>query len=336
MNPRILWSLAAGLALALPDAARAYFVESRFSEGGMPVPLRYDPPTGIEVRLATMGLPLDATAVGAALNAAAQTWTDVPCATFELRRGPDVTGMPDPYHWMTDPAGTPRYILVYFSADPALWDAPRVGYFLFAHDGLGKLIGATVVLNTKDHQWSTTGEATKMDVQGVLTALLGRSLGISSAMEGNATYPVYRAGDTSKRTLGADDTAALQFLYRDMSGGCAEPTPPERICTGMEPDCPPRPMTMPMPDGGMPGGRDGGGSTPDGGVGPGPGGDSGAPDGGVGTGDAAPDGGAMRAEEGGCSCRAPGRLSGVGIGSAMLVVVALVVLGVRRVRPRRL
>ena len=113
--------------------------------------------------------------VRTAIEAAFQTWSDAGCATISFERGPDVA-TPDPYHWMTDPAGS-RYILVYFSDDMAIWDTPRVGFFQFAHDGMGHLIGASIVLNTLHHQWSTTGEPTKMDVQSVATALVGRSLG---------------------------------------------------------------------------------------------------------------------------------------------------------------
>lgn len=281
MRRSLLVSLIASLgALSLP--AHAFYVETR---AGDMTPARFadaDPGTAdtidVELRLNTTGAP-GGMATLDAIRAAFATWTSADCSTLVFSEGADATGPIDQNtraHWTTDPAGT-VYILVYFDDRAEEWTTgPAVGHFYFAHDPTGVLIGGTVVLNSRDHQWATDGAATAMDVQGTTTALLGRALGITSAMTGNATYPSYAPGDTTKRTLGADDLAAIQFLYPDAM--CAMPTAPEAICDGTPPGpgedpCPPRPTTM--NDGGtiMPGtdggavvmrdaGVDGGGTTP--------------------------------------------------------------------------
>jgi len=307
-HPHALTRLACLVALAAacaPSLAEAYYLEVRGTDEL--VPIRYadpdDPPDGtVEVtyRVNESTFPAGVDGVGDAIDAAFSTWSGVDCSTLELSEGA-TSDSTNRAHWMSD-AGE-IYILVYFIDTDEEWGSvPSVGHFYFAHDGSGTLIGGTVVLNSRDHMWATDGDSSSLDVQSVVTALIGRSLGITSAMEMNATFPRYSAGDQSKQTLGSDDVAAIQFLYPSDDVSCGMPMDPEDECDGimepMEEECPPRPDIMSGDGGTMMGGSDGGGT---------PGGSDAGPstmmgaDGGVTTADAG-DGTSMGGDDG-CSCR---------------------------------
>lgn len=304
----MLTRIAVLLACIAPAAANAYYLETR---GMVTDPVRYAAPTDIEYRVNPATFPDGVTGIDEAIDNAFQTWTDAACATITFAQGADSTETND--HWTRDMGA--RYILVYFTDSDAEWTGgPAVGHFFFGFDGpTGNILGATVVLNSRDHSWATDGSAGALDVQSIVTALIGRSMGITSAMEGNATYPLYMTGDISKRTLGTDDIAAIQHLY--LETGCAAPTAPEMICDGVmmpgEDPCPPRPVTMP-PDGGMMIEEDAG-MTSD-------------PDAGMSDTDAGTGG----PDDGGCSCRASGEHNRTAPALLSLVIAALAVGRLRR------
>jgi len=272
--------------LVAHDADAFYVATRALADGGGLSPPKYDTGMPVEYRIAMDGLPVGDGSEVAAIEAAFSTVDAIPCSTLAFTEGVRVPmAMIDPRHWE---ASADRYILVYWSGDPAIWGTTRsVGRFDFAHDGAGNMIGATIVLNSGDHVWSTTGEADKLDVQGTLTALIVRSLGLTSTMMGNASYPVYTPGDTSKRTLGSDDIAGVTYLYGDGSAGCGD-TMPEGMCAMGDPMCPPTPVV----DAGM-------GTRPDGGVVP-------RTDAGGGGGSDGGTTGTPPADDGGCSCRVAG------------------------------
>ncbi len=310
---------------ALPSLAKAYYLEVRGTD--TVVPIRYadadDPPAGtvdVIYRVNETGFPAGAVGFGAAIDAAFASWTAADCAVLSFAPGAP-SDSTNRAHWEAD-AGE-IYVLVYFTDSAEEWSGPSVGHFYFAHDGTGTLIGATVVLNSRDHRWATDGSADSLDVQGVVTALIGRSLGITSAMEMNATFPRYAPGDQSKQMLGADDLAAIQFLYPSDDMTCGIPMAPEAECDGImlpgEDACPPRPMTMPGDGGTITPRRDAGTLFVDGGALPGA--DAGA---------ASADGGGPAGGGDGCSCRvgASGRQSAP-------LFIALIVGGLFAVRRRR-
>ncbi|MCB9593681.1 MAG: matrixin family metalloprotease [Sandaracinaceae bacterium] len=286
-------------ATILPSASRAYYLEVRGTD--TLVPIRYadtdDPPMGtvdVTYRINESTFPAGVEGVGDAIRAAFTTWNDAGCTTLVMTEGA-TTDSTSRAHWMSDMGEI--YILVYFTDSAEEWTGgPSVGHFYFAHDGTGTLIGGTAVLNTRDHAWATDGAAEALDVQSVVTALIGRSLGITSAMEMNATFPRYAPGDISKQTLGDDDIAAIQFLYPSDDMACAMPADPEDECDGLDRSCPPTPMTMPGDGGTITPGTDGGMVMP-------------GADGGTMMMD--PDGGSMSATDAGttgggtdgCSCR---------------------------------
>lgn len=309
---------AAWLLLDTASVARAFYVEARALEGEEPLVLRYDLASPVEYRIHRPSLPGDFPGnASQAIERAFQTWQDVSCSSLTFTRGEDDrSDVPDSFHWMSDAEGE-RYILVYFDSDPTHWTGPSVGFFQFGHDGLGNMIGGSIILNSAHHMWTDGCEDGHLDLQSIVTALLGRVLGISSLTPEAAVYARYRPADMRKRTLVQDEIDALQYLYGD---GTCTPPEPEQICTKALdeiPECPPAAEAdLPEPvcegdppmrvDAG-PGGRDGG----PGGSDAGPGGGDAGPGGGGGDGD-------------GCGCSAPGsdRTGGVAL-LALGVALAL-------------
>lgn len=313
-------ALASALASAAPSRVDAYYVEARPAEGdgGADVPIAWPTETPVEWRFADPDLPdgISAGDAAAAIDAAFQAWGSVECSTLAFVRGEDeamprydfymdsllVDGTPNPDY-------DPRYV-VFFSRDTTTWralgsssDAPVVGLSFFAFDLMGRLNGATIMLNSADHQWTTGAmEAGKFDVQSVVTTLIGRSLGLYSTDPMASLYPRYRQNDTEKRSLEEEDRNALRFIYNDAAdAACMPPPAPDMICLGMlrTPGCPPPVMGMPPgPDGGTPTPPPppgDGGSTP-----PPPPSDGGAMVRDTGTGGGGGD------DDDGCSCSAPG------------------------------
>jgi hypothetical protein len=308
---------------AAVSPAQGYYVESHTNEdAGATAPMTYDASSPVKFRIG----PTPSEAHTEALASAFQSWEGVECSQLAFERGEPVTD-PDWLHWEVSAENRDRYILIFFTDDPAMWQDARVGLFLFAQDGFGEMIGASIALNSKDHDWSTTGEEGTLDVQSVATALVGRSLGITATAEGNATYPRYLPGDTSKRELGSEDTAALQYLYGD---GSCDPESPEGMCTreSSEP-CPPPVETNPD-DGTSSGGDAGSGTaTADAGTGS----ESAASDAGMALADGGPSGsGADMGGGGGCSLG--GRASTNGAFAVLLVAAILLGARRRRARPR--
>ena len=331
MSHRLSIACLVALATLVPTTAtKAYYVEARGVPGspGTEVPIRYmdgddTTPTTIDVtyRLNETTFPTGA-GIADSVRAAFDTWTAAGCSDLVFTEGAPSTST-NRGHW-TDDAGE-IYILVYFTDTAEEWTGPSVGHFYFATNGTvdGTLVGGTVVLNSRDFTWATDEAGGSMDVQSVVTALIGRSLGITSATEGNATYPRYAVGDISKRDLGDDDLAAIAFLYPDGDPTCTPVTPPVEECDGVtlpgEDPCPPLPTTMP-PDGGVPPPVDGGVMMTDSGTPPtDAGGDAGT--GGMGD---------------GCSCRVGARYASTGgsspRGVAWLGALAFALLASRRRR----
>lgn len=249
------------LATLLPAATEAYFVEVRGTD--VEVPIRYadgddTSPATVDVtyRLNEPTFPTGP-GVADAVRASFASWTAAGCSNLVLTEGAP-SDSTDRAHWMGDDiAGGEIYIVVYFTDSAEEWSGPSVGHFYFAHDGTGTLIGGTVVLNSRDHSWATDEAGASLDVQSVVTALIGRALGLTSEMEMNATFPRYAPGDITKRMLGDDDLAGIAFLYPSGEVGCDAITAPQDECNGTTlpgaDPCPPRPETTPGDGGTLPG-----------------------------------------------------------------------------------
>lgn len=287
-----IFALACASTVALPAASHAYYVEVRGANGeaGVDRPITYDDmepssPDTVDVvyRVNDLSFPEGVPGVAEAIDAGFSTWANEPCANLSFTQGAP-SDSTDRAHWIGDMGEI--YVLVFFEHDPAMWvSSPNaVGSYYWAHDGTGRLVGGTVMLNAAAHIWATDGDPDRLDVQGIVTALLGRALGISSNVEDSTTFPRYAPGDMSKRELGDDDRDALAFLYPSTASGCEMPPPPEAMCPEIvlpgEPECPPavttnpgdggtRPMTDGGPRSGAPDAGPGGGTGMDGGSGDG-------------------------------------------------------------------
>ena len=88
----------------------------------------------------------------------------------------------------------------------------------------------TLMFNTA-YPWSTTGEASKFDVQGITAHELGHALGLNHPSDASCSattmWASAGAGETSKRTLEAGDREGLVALYG--SGSVAPPPPPTPV-----------------------------------------------------------------------------------------------------------
>ena len=85
----------------------------------------------------------------------------------------------------------------------------------------------TLTFNTA-FQWSSTGEASKFDVQGITAHELGHALGLShpsdSSCSAQTMWSSAAAGETSKRSLESGDKEGLVAIYG--SGGTTATPPP--------------------------------------------------------------------------------------------------------------
>lgn len=79
----------------------------------------------------------------------------------------------------------------------------------------GEILGFDIRINAEDHQWTTTGEDGKSDLQNMLTHEIGHVLGLDhtdvdteAAMYGTAV-----TGEVVKRDIKWDDQAGAAYLY---------------------------------------------------------------------------------------------------------------------------
>lgn len=78
----------------------------------------------------------------------------------------------------------------------------------------GELFDADIELNSADFELTVSDENVSYDLESVLVHETGHFLGIGHTDVPESTMlPVYLEGDTSLRTLGADDVAAVCALY---------------------------------------------------------------------------------------------------------------------------
>ncbi|MBL8027279.1 MAG: matrixin family metalloprotease, partial [Fibrobacteres bacterium] len=71
-----------------------------------------------------------------------------------------------------------------------------------------------ITFNGRDFEWSSSGEAGKMDVKSIAVHEIGHALGVAhSDINAAVMYPYATIGSTSKRTLFSDDSIAIVKLY---------------------------------------------------------------------------------------------------------------------------
>jgi len=82
------------------------------------------------------------------------------------------------------------------------------------NDVSGQLLDADINVNGVNFRWSAGGGMGVFDVQNVITHEAGHLLGLGhSTVPASTMYADASPGETSKRTLHADDVAGLVFLY---------------------------------------------------------------------------------------------------------------------------
>jgi hypothetical protein len=191
----------------------------------------------------------------AAVRAAFVEWTGAPCASLAF---PEGTLIPATEAVTLYP--TERGIRVYWARTTTEWggtDQTPIAKTFYSFDSHGALVSAVSVLNALgNYQWSTTGEAGKFDVQGIMAFQIGRLIGVAQSNVATAVmYAPFMAGDLTKRQLTADDQAAVAYLYPKpgTSPGACPLTSPDPSCPGTPPPRPGDPA-----DGGVPPAADGG------------------------------------------------------------------------------
>lgn len=207
----------------------------------------------------------------AAIDKAFATWGSVKCSKLKFKKGAQFKPC-FAKNKASCPKGTVHhdhgesyiYVFWYTSGTGFPTDKKYASYMFLWFGMVQNIDGATIAVNAFNYKWNTTGgDKTKaiLDVENEMVPLIGAVIGLNdSNTKGASMYPGMSFGDTSKRTLHADDKNGLVYLYKDT--GCANPPPPDKSCGG----------TVPPQDGGgtqADGGgtqADGGGTQADGGV----------------------------------------------------------------------
>ena len=79
-----------------------------------------------------------------------------------------------------------------------------------------KLVEWDQVYDQADYNWSSSGEANKMDFENIATHEIGHSVGMGHPPDGCANETMYRfatEGETKKRDLNSGDIAGINDLY---------------------------------------------------------------------------------------------------------------------------
>lgn len=91
------------------------------------------------------------------------------------------------------------------------------GYFR-GSPGRRELVEWDMVFDQEDFDWSSSGEAGKMDFENIATHELGHSVGLDDLYETKCSeqtmYGYAAYGETKKRTLESGDIAGVQELYK--------------------------------------------------------------------------------------------------------------------------
>ncbi len=90
-------------------------------------------------------------------------------------------------------------------------------------DTAGEILDFDMIVNTRDHTWSLTGEPEEADLQNALTHEFGHALGIDhdKAAEEATMFPSTLAGEIAKRDLADSDVAVLAFMYPEGAADAA-------------------------------------------------------------------------------------------------------------------
>ena len=178
----------------------------------------------------------------AALQAALQTWTDVPTSSFAYAYGGTTTRCPSLY------SGCPGS---FDGKNDVGWAALPGGVLGIATFGIGN-DEMDIIIDNDTFAWHTGGlpvPAGMFDLETVHLHELGHGLGLShSGVGGAVMYPSVGAGQ-AKRVLHQDDVDGVTFIY---PGGSPPPTatplpPATPTFTPLPTSTPPPPADTPTP-----------------------------------------------------------------------------------------
>ena len=162
-----------------------------------------------------------------AVAAAMSAWNNVGEADFFFRNGGTTT--------KSDRANDGQNVISWVNRDTG---SIATNYFWWQLSDPGRIIESDIVFNDLNYQWSTDGSAGAMDVQNIATHELGHSLvllDLYGADDVNKTmYGFASSGETKKRSLEAEDRAAIAYVYPAAATPTATATPtptPTRTAT---------------------------------------------------------------------------------------------------------
>ena len=171
------------------------------------------------VTFAVHGSPAELTAaeVGEAAEAAAATWTAVPCAELEVV----IEGAATAPAVASDGRNTLGFVHDWVARgfDPEAAATTDVVYAVM--DGDARIVEADILVNAEAHRWSLDGAGDTRDLQSVLTHELGHALGLlhpcgeegapacDGSFDGSLMHPEYMG---VARDLSASERDGLCFL----------------------------------------------------------------------------------------------------------------------------
>ncbi len=156
--------------------------------------------------------------VRAALAAAWQEWSTPACSTIEAQLGEPVEA--DPF----DEAVEESVIGFYEDAWPASLGAGLLALTRIRWAGDCTIFDGDIVFNGAENDWilGPPGDEGGKDLQSVATHEIGHFLGIDHTEIAGSTMGYPYEDDTSWRTLGCDDSAAVCDLYASDDVSCSD------------------------------------------------------------------------------------------------------------------
>ncbi len=208
------------------------YAGGKWPAGGYPQPMS-------EVTLVNPNT-ADTTGELAAVQAALDTWSDVVPSDFQFRYGGTTT--------ISDKGYDGSNVMLWVNYDTG---SIATNYHWWYSSDPTTVIEFDIVFNDLSFAWATDGSGGAMDVQNIATHELGHSLVLldlyGSADSAKTMYGFASNGQTSKRTLEAEDIAGITFIYGGSVPPTNTPTPTPTHTPTPTPTSTPTPTNTPTP-----------------------------------------------------------------------------------------